>query len=56
MDLEVVQRLEKLQLSGKEDGGVDLDLNDVYVIKELCESSLVGRIIGEFSVNYTGLK
>lgn len=56
MELDVIQRLEKFQLSGVEDGGVDIDPTDIKGSEDLCEKSLVGRIFGDFSVNYTGLK
>lgn len=36
--------------------GVDLDPTDIKGSEDLCEKSLVGRIFGDFSVNYTGLK
>lgn len=56
MELEVVQRLEKFNLSVTEDGEVDLDLRDIRASEELCEKSLVGRIYGEYAVNDTALK
>lgn len=56
MDLEVLKRMEKFTLSEQEDGGVDLELQDVEGSEDLCENSLVGRIWGEYAVNYTGLK
>lgn len=47
MDLEVVNRLGKLKLSATEEGGVDLDLLDIEGNADLCEKSLMGKIMGE---------
>lgn len=52
----MVKRLEKFRLAEKEEKWVDLDLNDVKRSAEICEKSLVSKIVGEHSVNYTGLK
>lgn len=35
---------------------MDLDLANIQGSEVMCEKSLVGRIFGEFSINYTGLK
>lgn len=51
-----MKRMEKFTLSEQEDGGVDLEIQDIEGSEDLCEKSLVGRIWGEYAVNYTGLK
>lgn len=48
--------LGKLKLLVTDEGGVDLDLQDIQSSEDLCEKSLVSRIVREYVVNYTGLK
>lgn len=56
MELDVVQWMEKFTLSEQEDGEVELNLKDIPESADLCKKNLVGRIWGEYAVNYTGLK
>lgn len=56
MELEVVKWLGKLKLLVTGEGGVDLDLQDIQSSEDLCEKSLMRRLVGEYAVNYTGLK
>lgn len=56
MDLEVVKRFERFQVSETEGGNVELSMTDIRFSSEVCEKSLVGRIFGDISVNFTGLR
>lgn len=56
MDLEVLNRLENFRLSEEEEAWVDIELQDVKSSVTQCKQSLVGRVFGEHSVNFTGLK
>lgn len=56
MDLEVVSRFQHIKLSDKEKSGVEICVNNVKKSKEDCDMNLVGKIFGDNSVNFTGLK
>lgn len=53
---EMVSKFSRFKLKGKEEEGVDLDQKDVRMSKEECTGSLMGRIWGEKSANFTGIK
>lgn len=51
-----MNRLENFRLSEEEGVLVDIEPRDVKSSETQCEQSLVGRMFGDHSVNYTGLK
>lgn len=56
MDDEVVNRFSSFKLGEKEEGGVVLDGGEFRSRLADCERSLIGKIWGSRSVNFSGLK
>lgn len=52
----MVNRFSKFRLREEEDDGVILDQTDVRVSREECEKSIVGKLWGVKTANYSGIR
>ncbi|CAA0811315.1 Unknown protein [Striga hermonthica] len=56
MDQDITSKLQKFNLSGKEESGLSLSEEVVAMGIQDCNLSLIGKIYGEKKVNFSGLK
>lgn len=52
----IMNSFSKLRLSEKEEEGITLETKDVRTSREKCERSILGKLWGSKTVNFTGLK
>ncbi|CAA0823393.1 Unknown protein [Striga hermonthica] len=56
MDSDLIAKLQKFDISAKEESGVTLSEDDIVVGIQECSRSLIGKIYGEKKANLMGLK
>lgn len=56
MDATVLNQFKNFRLEAEENGGCDLEVEDVTVSSAECDRSLIGKLYGEKVANFTGLK